>query len=286
MNSEVLKKVLKLRLSLKKKSKQYFLGSYRSTFKGTGMTFSDFRAYEYGDDLRSISWSLTAKMGKPYIKLFEEERGLTFILMIDVSASFEFGSGQNTKKETLQEMASYLAFLVERNQDQIGLLLFSNQVECYIPPSKGKSHVLKIINTLYTFKPKSVQTDFKNPCSYICQVLKKKTTIFLLSDLLSLNFEEPFKRLSHKHDLNVLIFKDPLETELPSFGLIDIIDSETGEPMTIDTSSKRFQKDYKEQSQYLEQEQKNKLKKINLKYFYIYTNRDIFKSLMSFLNLG
>lgn len=284
MNSETLKKVLKLRFSLKKKSQRFFLGSYRSAFKGTGVTFSDFRAYEYGDDLRSISWPLTAKMGKPYVKLFEEERGLTFVLMVDVSASSFFGSSEKTKQEVIQEIATLLAFSAEKNQDQVGLLLFTDQIEFYIPPSKGRRHILKIVEKLHSFKPKYKKTSLKTSCSYMCRVLKKRSTIFLLSDLLVPDLKESLKFLSYKHDLNIMIPKDPLEQQIPSLGLVDVVDSETGEKMVIDTSSKRFQQDYKNRALEIQENQENNLKQLKLNYCYLQTNEDTFKSLMKFFN--
>ena len=261
MNSEILKKILQLQFSLKTKSKRAFLGSYRSAFRGTGIAFSDFREYEPGDDVRSVSWPLTAKMGKPYVKLFEEERGLTLLLMVDVSASSCFGSVGMTKLEAIQQIADLLALSAERNQDQVGLLLFSDQAECYIPPKKGRHHIFRIMKNIHSFQAQSKKTQFKKPCAYLSQVLKKKSNIFLLSDFLSDDFETPVQFLKFRHDVTGIIFQDPLEKTLPSAGLIDLEDIETGRILTVDASSSRFQKDYQEQTLERHQERERILKK-------------------------
>ena len=174
----MLKKVLQLRFLLKKKSKRRFLGAYRSAFKGEGVTFSDFREYSYGDDIRSISWLLTAKMGCPYIKLFEEDRGLTFFLMVDVSHSSYFGSSHITKKQVAEQIATVIALSAEQNQDQVGLLLFSDQVEHYIPPKKGRNHTLRILRDIHQIQTQSKKTKFQQPCSYLRKILKKTLSYF------------------------------------------------------------------------------------------------------------
>ena len=284
MNSEILKKILKLQFSLRAKTKQAFLGSYRSAFRGTGVTFSDFREYTPGDDVRSISWPLTAKMGKPYVKLFEEERGLTLILMIDVSASSSFGSVGVTKLEVIQQISALLALSAERNKDQTGLLLFSDQVEHYVPPKKGRHHVFRIMKDIHSFQTQSKKTQFKESCAYLSQVLKKRSYIFILSDFLSENFEKPLQFLNCRHDTVGIIVQDPLEKKLPSAGLIEVEDIETGKIMTIDTSSSQFQKEYQEKTQEIQRQRERMLKKINLPYFYVQTDEDIFKPLFQFFN--
>ena len=284
MNSEILKKILRLQFSLRTKSKQAFLGSYRSAFRGTGIDFSDFREYTPGDDVRSVSWPLTAKMGKPYVKLFEEERGLTFVLMIDVSASSSFGSVGVTKLEVIQQISALLALSAEKNKDQTGLLLFSDQVEHYVPPKKGRNHVFRIMKDIHSFQAQSKKTQFKEPCAYLSQVLKKRSYIFILSDFLSENFEKPLQFLNCRHDTVGIIIQDPLEKKLPSAGLIELEDIETGKIITVDTSSYQFQKEYQEKAQEIRNKREKMLKKINLPSIYIQTDEDIFKPLFQFFN--
>ena len=284
MNSEILKKILKLQFSLRTKSKQAFLGSYRSAFRGTGIDFSDFREYTPGDDVRSVSWPLTAKMGKPYVKLFEEERGLNFVLMIDVSASSSFGSVGVTKLEVIQQISALLALSAERNKDQTGLLLFSDQVEHYVPPKKGRNHVFRIMKDIHSFQAQSKKTQFKEPCAYLSQVLKKRSYIFILSDFLSENFEKPLQFLNCRHDTVGIIIQDPLEKKLPSAGLIELEDIETGKMMIVDTSSSQFQKDYQQKTQEIRNKREKILKKIKLPSIYIQTDEDIFKPLFQFFN--
>ena len=284
MNSEILKKILRLQFSLRTKSKQAFLGSYRSAFRGTGIDFSDFREYIPGDDVRSVSWPLTAKMGKPYVKLFEEERGLTFVLMIDVSASSSFGSVGVTKLEVIQQISALLALSAEKNKDQTGLLLFSNQVEHYVPPKKGRNHVFRIMKDIHSFQAQSKKTQFKEPCAYLSQILKKRSYIFILSDFLSEDFEKPLQFLNCRHDTVGIIIQDPLEKKLPSAGLIELEDIETGKIITVDTSSYQFQKEYQEKTQEIGNKRDKMLKKINLPSIYIQTDEDIFKPLFQFFN--
>ena len=284
MNREALKNILKIRFSLK--SKRFFLGSYRSAFKGTGMTFSDFREYCPGDDVRSVSWPLTAKMGKPYIKLFEEERGAVFVLMVDVSASSRFGSTQWTTAQAIEQTSALIAGAAEQNQDQVSLLLFSDGVEHYVPPSKGRNHVLRILRDIHFHKSKSVKTQFQKPCAYLGGVLRKKCNIFILSDFLSDDFEKHIRLLTHKHDVTAVVFEDILEKRIPqALGLIELEDLESGEKIMVDAASAYFQKNYKKLSLQIQEEREKRLKKTRADYFYVQTNEeDIFKPFILWLN--
>ncbi len=283
MNSEILKTVLKLRFLLAKKSKRSFMGAYRSAFRGSGLTFSDFREYTDGDDIRSISWPLTAKMGKPYIKMFEEDRGGTFVLTVDVSASSSFGSRHHSKREVIYQLSSLLALAVEQNQDQLSLLLFSNRTEHYVPPKKGRNHTLRILRDIYNFKPQSRKTNFAEPLRHLENVLKKRGTIFLLSDFMTDSFEQPLRRLQQRHDAVAVVVQDPLEKTFPKLGLIDLEDMESGQKITVDSSSSSFQERYQEMMKNRRKITEKQLKKSGVHYLYIQTNEDIFKPLIQFM---
>ena len=259
------------------------MGAYRSAFKGSGLTFSDFREYTDGDDVRSISWPLTAKMGKPYIKMFEEDRGSTFVLMVDISASSAFGSHPYNKKEVIHQLSSLLALAVEQNQDQLSLLLFSDQTEHYVPPKKGRNHTLRIIRDIYNFKPRSRKTDLTEPFRHLENVLKKRCYIFLMSDFMMERFEQPLRRLRHRHDVTAIVVQDPLEKTFPKLGLMDLEDMESGQKITVDSSSSYFQKQYRTMMQSHRKNTEQQLKKAGVHHLYIQTNEDIFKPLIEFM---
>jgi len=283
LNSEILKTVLKLRFLLAKKSKRSFMGAYRSAFKGSGLTFSDFREYTDGDDVRSISWPLTAKMDKPYIKMFEEDRGSTFVLMVDVSASSAFGTQNYSKKEVIHQLASLLALATEQNHDQLSLLLFSDRTEHYVPPKKGRNHTLRIIRDIYNFKPQSRKTDLTEPFRHLENVLKKRCYIFLLSDFIMEDFEQPIRRLKHNHDVTAIIVRDPMEQNFPKLGLMDLEDMESGQKITVDSSSSYFQEQYCTMMKNHRKKTAQQLKKAGADYFHIQTNEDIFKPFIQFM---
>ena len=283
MNSEILKTVLKLRFLLAKKSKRSFMGAYRSAFRGSGLTFSDFREYTDGDDVRSISWPLTAKMGKPYIKMFEEDRGSAFVLMVDISASSAFGSRHQSKKEVIYQLSSLLALAVEQNQDQLSLLLFSDRTEHYVPPGKGRNHTLRILRDIYNFKPRSRKTNLTEPFRRVENVLRKRCTIFLLSDFMTDLFEQPLCRLRQRHDVTAVVVQDPLEKTFPKLGLMDLEDMESGQKITVDSSSSSFQERYHAMMKNHKQNTEKQLKKSGVHYFYVQTNEDVFKPFIQFM---
>ena len=226
-------------------AKNIFAGEYHSAFKGRGMTFAEVREYQYGDDIRSIDWNVTARFGHPYIKVFEEERELTVVLMIDVSGSREFGTVTQMKKDIFTEVAATLAFSTIQNNDKIGVIFFSDKIEKFIPPKKGKKHVLFIIRELLDFQPESTKTDIAGALRYFTNAIKKSSTAFIISDFIDTNFERDLTIANRKHDVVALQVYDVRETELPNVGLIKLKDAETGQRIWVDTSDKRLRTTYK-----------------------------------------
>ncbi|MFK8302201.1 DUF58 domain-containing protein [Capnocytophaga stomatis] len=253
---EILKKVRKIEIKTRRLSDNIFGGEYHSTFKGRGMTFSEVRPYQYGDDIRSIDWNVTARYNEPFVKVFEEERELTLMLMVDVSGSELFGTSQQFKSEMITEIAATLAFSALQNNDKTGLILFSDQIELYIPPKKGKSHVLRIIRELIEFEPKSYKTNITQAFEFLSSVMKKKAIVFVLSDFMDRNYEKPVRIASRKHDVTGIRVYDAKETTLPNLGYITVKDAETGELLLVNTGSKatriEYEKHYRETVSYFE----------------------------------
>ncbi|WBX71456.1 DUF58 domain-containing protein [Tenacibaculum retecalamus] len=242
---ELLKKVRKIEIKTRRLSNHIFGGEYHSTFKGRGMTFSEVRQYQYGDDIRAIDWNVTARYNEPYIKVFEEERELTMMLVVDISGSESFGTSNQFKKDTVTEIAATLAFSATQNNDKVGLILFSDQVELYIPPKKGKSHVLRIIRELIEFKPKSKQTDISEALKFLSNIMKKKAIVFLLSDFMDDNYERTLKLVGNKHDVTGIRVYDKHDEEIPNLGMVPMVDAETGTTHLVNTSSSSVRKQYK-----------------------------------------
>ena len=243
---DLLKKVRKIEIKTRKLSSNIFGGEYHSAFKGRGMTFSEVRNYQFGDDVRTIDWNVTARYNEPFVKIFEEERELTLMLMVDVSNSALFGTNNALKKNIITEISATLAFSALQNNDKVGLILFSDQVELYIPPSKGKTHVLRIIiRELIEFKPLSKKTDIKVALEFLTRILKKKSITFILSDFISSDYEKSLKIISKKHDLTGIKVYDKFEEAIPNLGLVQMFDQETEEIKMIDTSSKLLRDNYK-----------------------------------------
>jgi len=253
--SELLQRVRKIEIKTRGLSKNIFAGEYHSAFKGRGMTFSEVREYQYGDDIRSIDWNVTARWHHPYVKIFEEERELTVMLLIDVSGSRNFGTISKLKKNQITEIAAVLAFSAIQNNDKIGAIFFSNQVEKFIPPKKGRTHILHIIRELIDFKPKNKQTDIAEALQYMTRMLKKHCTCFLLSDFMDeSDFEHPLTIANKKHDIVALRIYDQREMILPPVGLMYLTDAETGEHIWVDASDRMVRETY--QRYMLEQEKK------------------------------
>ena len=236
--TELLKKVRKIEIKTRGLSAHIFSGEYHSAFKGRGMAFSEVREYMHGDDIRSIDWNVTARFGNPYVKVFEEERELTVILLVDVSASGDFGTRNQFKKDLITELCAVLAFSAIQNNDKIGVIFFSDRLEKFIPPKKGKTHILRIIRELIEFKPEGKGTSIASALQYLTNAIKKRSICFLLSDFLSNDFEDALKLANRKHDLVALRIQDPCEDKLPNVGLIRMIDPETGNVQLIDTAEK------------------------------------------------
>lgn len=243
--SELIKKVRKIEIKTRGLSKNIFAGEYHSAFKGRGMTFAEVREYQYGDDIRSVDWNVTARFGHPYIKVFEEERELTVVLLIDVSGSREFGTVSQLKKDIFTEVAATLAFSTIQNNDKIGVIFFSDKIEKFIPPKKGKRHVLHIIRELIDFQPESHKTDIAGALRYFTNAIKKSSTAFIISDFIDKNFERDLTIANRKHDVVALQVFDIRETELPNVGLIKLKDAESGERIWVDSSDKRLRTTYK-----------------------------------------
>ena len=242
--TELLKKVRKIEIKTRGLSNQIFAGEYHSAFKGKGMTFSEVREYQYGDPIKGIDWNVTARFNAPYIKVFEEEREMTVMLLIDVSASKIFGTCTQLKTDLITEIAAVLSFSAIVNNDKIGVIFFSDKIEHFIPPKKGKQHILRIIRDLIEFKPENTGTDISEALRYYSNVIKKKSTGFIISDFIDDDFDTALKVANNKHDLIALRVFDRREKEIPDVGLIQILDPETGQKKWIDTSSRRVRMDY------------------------------------------
>jgi uncharacterized protein (DUF58 family) len=243
--SDILKKVRKIEIKTRGLSQQVFSGQYHSAFKGRGMAFSEVREYQYGDDIRNIDWNVTARFNHPYIKVFDEERELTVMLLIDVSGSNDFGTGRQLKEEQMIEIAAVLAFSAIQNNDKVGVIFFSDKVEKYIPPKKGTTHILRIIRELIDFKAESQLTNIAEALRYLTNIIKKRCTAFLISDFLDQRFEDALRIASNKHDVVALQIYDQRETELPDIGLVRILDRETGEKRWVDTSDSSLRMKYR-----------------------------------------
>lgn len=241
---ELLKKVRKIEIKTRRLSDHVFGGEYHSTFKGRGMTFSEVRQYQFGDDVRNIDWNVTARYNEPFVKVFEEERELTLMLMVDISGSEFFGTQEQFKNEIITEIAATLAFSAMQNNDKTGLILFSDEIELYIPPKKGKSHVLRIIRELIEFKPKSNKTDIANALKFLSSVMKKKAIVFVLSDFIADGYRDTLKIAAKKHDVTGIRIYDKAEENIPNLGMVQMQDQETGELLLVNTGSKSVRNQY------------------------------------------
>ncbi|WP_335967105.1 DUF58 domain-containing protein [Galbibacter sp. PAP.153] len=241
---ELLKKVRKIEIKTRRLSDHIFGGEYHSTFKGRGMTFSEVRNYQFGDDVRNIDWNVTARYNEPFVKVFEEERELTMMLMVDVSGSELFGTTNQFKKEIITEISATLAFSAMQNNDKIGLILFSDKIELYIPPKKGRFHVLRIIRELIEFEPENHNTDINQALRFMSSVSKKKVICFLLSDFMANDYEQALKIAANKHDITGIRIYDEKEENIPNIGFVQMEDAETGELMLVNTKSKKVRNQY------------------------------------------
>ena len=241
---ELIKKVRKIEIKTRRLSNHIFSGEYHTSFKGKGMTFSEVRPYQYGDDIRAIDWNVTARYNETHVKVFEEERELTMMLMVDISGSESFGTKNSFKKDIVTEIAATMAFSATQNNDKIGLILFSDQIELYIPPKKGRSHVLRIIRELIEFKPKSYKTDVAMALKFLSGIQKKKAIVFVISDFMSDDYEHTLKIASKKHDITGIRVFDIREEKMPDIGMVEMLDAETGNIELINTGSKAVRMNY------------------------------------------
>jgi len=271
---ELIKKVRKIEIKTKGISNQVFAGSYQSAFKGKGMAFTEVREYQFGDDIRSIDWNVTARFNHPYVKIFEEERELTVMLLIDVSGSNQFGSTMRFKEEMITEIAAVLAFSAINNNDKVGVIFFSNIIEKFIPPKKGSSHILRIIRELIDITPKESRTDIAGALRYMRNVIKKKSIAFLISDFHDKGFEDALSIVGKKHDLVGIRVYDKLENQIPDAGIIRMKDAETGEMIWADTSSKSFREQLNRWNNEHEQYLTNIFRKASVDFANIATHQD------------
>ena len=288
--TELLKKVRKIEIKTKALSHQIFAGEYHSAFKGRGMAFSEVREYQWGDDVRSMDWNVTARLRAPYVKVYEEERELTVVLLVDVSRSGLFGTAVQTKRERLAEIAAVLSFSAILNNDKVGALFFSDRVEKFIPPGKGRSHLLHIIREMLELQPASDGTDIGAALKFLTNAIKKKCTAFLLSDMLDADeqgnprYEEALKVAVNRHDLSVIKVHDPRERSLPAVGLVHIKDSETGAASWIDTDSRKVRTAYERWFADLSVREDSLFNKYQVDHVDISTDDDYVKGLMALFN--
>jgi uncharacterized protein (DUF58 family) len=247
---DLIKKVRKIEIKTRRLSDHIFSGEYHTSFKGRGMTFSEVRQYQFGDDIRAIDWNVTARYNEPYVKVFEEERELTMMLMVDISGSESFGTKNQPKSEIVTEIAATMAFSATQNNDKIGLILFTDQIELYIPPKKGKSHVLRIIRELIEFQPKSKKTDLSQALKFLSSTQKKKAIVFVISDfMVDDDYEKTLKIAAKKHDITGVRVYDIREEKMPNIGMVEMEDAETGEVLVVNTGSKKARLSYEKQYQ-------------------------------------
>lgn len=279
--TELLKKVRKIEIKTRGLSNQIFAGEYHSAFKGKGMAFSEVREYMYGDPIKDIDWHVTARFNHPYVKVYEEERELTVMLVMDVSKSGEFGTQKQLKKYQAAEIAAVLSFSAILNNDKIGVIFFSDKIEKFIPPKKGRKHILRIIRELLDFEPESSKTDITEALRFLTNAMKKRCTAFVISDFMAPDYSEALKIAARKHDLVALHLYDNRETNLPDIGLIQVHDAETGAKTWIDTSSKTIRNNYNKWWLSKEAERKERFKKAGVDFVSISTDIDYVKPLMA-----
>jgi uncharacterized protein (DUF58 family) len=279
--SEILKKVRKIEIKAKGLSSQIFAGQYHSAFKGRGMVFSEVREYQYGDDVRDIDWNVTARFHRPYVKVFEEERELTVMMLVDVSGSLDFGTQVQMKRDMVTEIAATIAFSAIQNNDKIGVVFFSDRIEKYIPPKKGRKHILYIIREMLDFHPESKRTNVCQAIEFLTSVQKRRTTAFVLSDFyVGDDFRQPLQICNRKHDVVAIQVYDQRARELPDVGLMKIVDAETGFEQYVDTGSKKLRQAYSRYWLKRQRELESTFTRSNVDFISIATNEDYVKSLL------
>lgn len=278
---EIFKKVRKIEIKTRGLSNQIFSGEYHSVFKGRGMAFSEVREYQFGDDIRNIDWNVTARFNTPFVKVFEEERELTVMLLIDVSGSNNFGTNNQLKQDIVTEIAAVLSFSAIQNNDKVGVIFFSDKIEKFIPPKKGSSHILRIIRELIDFKSENNGTDISEALRYLSNIIKKKSTAFLISDFMDEGFDKAIQIANYKHDLIAIRVNDERENEIPNVGLVRMVDAETGKSRWIDTSSKKVREDYAKEIYFKSQNLDSLFGRYGVDSVKVYTGKDYVKPLMN-----
>ena len=279
-HQELLKKIRKIEIKTKGLSKQIFAGEYHSAFKGRGMAFSEVRDYGYGDDIRDIDWNVTARFNKPYVKVFEEERELTVMLLIDISGSETFGTNQVFKRELITEVAAVLAFSAIQNNDKAGVIFYTDKVEKFIPPKKGSSHILHIIKELIDFKPEHKKTNTAEALRYMTNIIRKRCTAFIISDFMDTGFNKALQIANHKHDVIALQISDQREEEMPRIGFVKMKDAETGEELWVNTSNRKVREKYARDRREMMQKLKQEFSKSGVSYTQLKTGEDYIKPLL------
>ena len=282
---EVLKKIRRIEIRTKKLVNDLFSGEYHSTFKGQGMEFEEVRQYEPGDDIRLIDWNVTARTGYPHIKKFKEERELSVVLLVDASSSGQFGTRKRFKSETAAELCALLAFSAIKNNDKVGLIIFTDSIEKFVPPKKGRGHVLRLIREILYFRPQGTQTDIGGALEYFTKVIKRKSVVFLVSDFLSEGFYKPLRIANNKHDIIAVKITDPRETRFEDVGLIELEDAETGEVIMVDTASRTFRREFAARAQEDTSALEKGFKLINLDFINIHTDQSYIVPLINFFKV-
>jgi uncharacterized protein (DUF58 family) len=282
---EILKKVKRIEITTRGLVNEVFSGEYHSVFKGRGMEFAEVREYQMGDDIRSIDWNVSARMANPYVKVFDEERELTVVLMVDVSSSGNFGTNEQMKGEVAAELSAVLAFSAIKNNDKVGLIIFSDKIEKFIPPRKGKQHVLRVIREILYYKPEEAQTDMNVALEYLSRVIKRRSIVFLISDFLTENYQKALQVANNKHDIIAINILDPREVDLPNVGFIELEDAETGEIIVVDTSSPAIRNRFFSESEENRLIREKFFKSIGVDNINIYTNKSYVEPITRFFRM-
>lgn len=282
---EILKKVKRIEIATRGLVNDVFSGEYHSVFKGRGMEFSEVREYQHGDDIRSIDWNVTARMGHPYMKVFEEERELTVMLLVDVSSSGNFGTYERMKGEIAIEICALLAFSAIKNNDKVGLVIFTDTIEKFIPPKKGKSHVLRVLRELLYHKPEGTQTDISGALEYLNRVSKRRSVVFLVSDFISADYEKALQIANRKHDIVAITVTDPRELNMPNVGFIELEDAETGEVVLVDTTVSQLRTVYAKKASDGVRSREKLFQRINVDHIDIQTDKQYIEPLIKFFRM-
>jgi uncharacterized protein (DUF58 family) len=282
---DILKKVKRIEISTRSVVNEVFSGEYHSVFKGRGMEFAEVREYQMGDDVRTIDWNVSARMGHPYVKVFEEERELTVMFLVDVSSSGNFGTATQFKREVAAELAAVLAFSAIQNNDKVGLIIFSDKIEKFIPPRKGKKHVLRVIREILFYKPQDSQTDLNVGLEYLSRIVKRKSTVFLISDFLTEDFEKSLQVANKKHDIVAISITDPREISLPDIGMIELEDSETGETIVADTGNSGIRNSFYTHAAGQQEKLTSLFRSIGVDHINILTDRSYIKPITRFFRM-